>query len=47
VADRIQKHLALQSTLLERAADTSEANTRFVMGWQDCPHHPNGCPPDA
>jgi hypothetical protein len=46
VADRIQKQLALQSTLLERA-DGSEGNEGQVLSWQDCPHHPDGCPPDA
>jgi hypothetical protein len=47
VADRIQKQLALQSTLLERAAGASEANARYALHWLDCPHHPDGCPPDA
>jgi len=45
VADRIQKGLALQSTLLERAAGASECNVRYAIGWLDgCPHHPEGCP---
>jgi len=50
VADRIQKQLALQSTLLERAASASEGNTRYVLEWLgQCPRHPHdcGCPPDA
>jgi len=34
VADRIQKQLALQSTLLERAAGASEGNVRYVLGWE-------------
>jgi hypothetical protein len=49
VADRIQKQLALQSTLLERAASTSEVNTRFAIAWigDGCPHHPDGCPSEG
>jgi hypothetical protein len=46
VSDRLQKQLALQSTLLERAASTSEVNRRYEGG---CPRHSHdcGCPPDA
>ena len=50
VADRIQKQLALQPTLLERAAVASEGNTRYVLEWiGQCPRHPHecGCPPYA
>ncbi|HTF32594.1 MAG TPA: hypothetical protein VK714_02705 [Myxococcota bacterium] len=44
VADRIQKQLALQSTLLDRA---DSGGGEFVVSWASCPHHPDGCPPGA
>jgi len=47
VVDRMQKQVALQSQLLERAAGDSAANTRYAINWIDggsCPHHPDGCP---
>jgi hypothetical protein len=43
VFDRMQKQLALQARLLERAQVVG--SQRFELAWLDCPHHPTEeCP---